>query len=111
MDAINDLARKPQVAQPADVLAAQRLRIWMLIAQCEQGLSERLLEPGQQIADRHALLELTKQWTANAFGIVQRITRARWSHVSVDESTASGLAELNAQMAIMTNWTDARRAA
>ena len=111
MDAINDLARKPQVAQPADVLAAQRLRIWMLIAQCEQGLSERLLEPGQQIADRHALLELTKQWTANAFGIVQRITRARWSHVSVDESTESGLAELNAQMAIMTNWTDARRAA
>ena len=112
MDAINDLARKPQVEQPADVLAAQRLRIWVLIAQCEQGLSERLLEPGQQIADRHELLALTTQWTANAFRIVQRITRARWSHASVDEGTETALAELNAQMAIMTNWTaDARRSA
>ena len=111
MDAINNLARKPQVVQPADILAAQRLRIWMLIAQCEQGLSERLMEPGQQIADRHELLELTKQWTANAFGIVQRITRARWSHVSVDEGTETGLAELNAQMAIMTNWTAGARGA
>ena len=104
MDAINDLARNPQGAQPADVLAAQRLRIWMLIAQCEQGLSERLMEPGQQIADRHQLLALTKQWTANAFRTVQRITRARWNHSNVDEGTEAGLAELNAQMAIMMNW-------
>lgn len=112
MNAINDLARKPQVVQPADVLAAERLRIWTLIAQCEQGLSERLMEPGQQIADRNQLLDLTKQWTANASRIVQRITRARWNHSIVDEGTEASLAELNAQMTIMTNWNaDARGAA
>ena len=112
MDAINDLARTPQVVQPADVVAAERLRIWMLIAQCEQGLSERLMEPGQRIADRHQLLELAKQSTSNAFRIVQQITRARWNRSDVNEGTKAGLAELNAQMAIMTNWSaDARGAA
>ena len=112
MDAINDLARAPQVVLPADVLAAERLRIWTLIAQCEQGLSERLMEPGQQIADRQQLLDLSNAWTQTAARIVQQITRARWRHSTVDAGTEAGLAELNAQMATMMNWdADARGAA
>ena len=111
MDAINALARRPGAILPADAVAAMRLRIWMMIAQCEQGLSERLMEPGQKIASRQQLLALAGQWTANAFQTVQRLTRARWNQVEPDGDCKAALATLNAQMERLTHWPATAREA
>ena len=104
MQAIDQLASEPSPDLSAGDIGARRLQIWLLISQCKHGLSERMLEPGQEIAERPRLTALAQQWIDTAVRCVTLVTNAQWDHRQPSVHAKTLLAELNLQMDQLTNW-------
>jgi multidrug resistance protein MdtO len=109
MEAIHALVNDNVPGRSTADIARQRLQIWQLLSVCQRGLEERLLEPGQKIANRTALTAMAQHWLESACRSVVQITEAQWDCRALDASVQSQLSALNEQMALMTNWPNVNK--
>ena len=104
MAAVHALVTDTISGRSAADIAQQRLHSWQLLAACQQGLTERLLEPGQKILNRALFIAMAQRWLDAASLTVRQITQAQWDNTGMDHSIQSQLTGLSEQLNLMTNW-------
>ena len=104
MEAVRALATENVPSRSAADIAQQRLQTWQLLDACQQGLKERLLEPGQKILNRALFIAMAQRWLNSTNLTVRQITQAKWDNTVMDDSIQSQLAELSEQLDQLTHW-------
>jgi multidrug resistance protein MdtO len=109
MEAVRALVTDRVPDRSAADIAQQRLQSWQLLDACQQGLKERLLEPGQNISNRAVFIAMAQRWLDAASLTVRQITQAQWDKTVMDPSIQSQLTGLSEQLNLMTQWPQANQ--